>query len=123
MKISEHYTFKVDHYRFHLWMNSLCFALCLALWALEIYYAIVKEANASLGVGVVLSIATLIVYVVTVIGILDPNRMLGLQKKGPVTRYEDLKPEAKRQYVSSMYTLWGVIALAVSIILAIVALR
>lgn len=123
MKISEHYTFKVDHYRFHLWMNSLCFVGCVALWVLEIYYAIVREANASLGVGVVLSLATIVVYVVTLFGILDPNRMVSLQKKTPVTRYEDFEPGAKRQYVASMYALWAVIALAASIIVAIVALR
>lgn len=123
MKISEHYTFKVDHYRFHLWMNSLCFVGCVALWALEIYYAITKGASASLGVGVVLSIATIVVYVVTVMGILDPNRMVALQKKTPVTRYEDFKPAVKKQYVASMYTMWAMIAVVASIIIAIVALR
>lgn len=101
----------VDHFRLHLGGNALCFAVCLGFGIVYTYFAFTLGGSVSQTLSLVALSVGIIAFVFTLIGLLSPDRFTyGGGGKGK-RRYADFTAKEKREYVSSTYALWSLLAL------------
>lgn len=103
----------VDHLRFHIVWNAVFLAISIGVWAAYFYFGLQKNSTASMIASVALILVSVVIFVFALIGLRDPNRIIGPSKKnGKQVRYENFGPREKRSFVSSVYYLWAVIVLS-----------
>jgi len=113
----------VDHFRFHLGFNTLCFAVPLGLGIAYAYFAFSQGNYLYQTLSLLVLAVEIVAFVLTLIGLANPNRFTyGAGGKGK-KRYEDFTAKEKRDYVSSTYALWGLLGVVVIVLILTLAFK